>query len=236
MSLEHPLIEIGVQSGDIVMVHASMRAVGGRAEDVVRALLNVLGPAGTLTAYVDFEPTDEHPDFDLKASPASRSHGVLAEVIRRWPCAVRSANPGASMVAVGARASWLCADHPLQYGYGPGSPLSKLVSAAGKVLLLGSHFDHVTLLHHAEHLARLPNKRIVRYFANIAGESKWIEEFDTSEGVVEGMPEAYFDRVVRTFVGNGQGRSGHVGHATAHLLDAATLVAFAVEEMERDFG
>ena len=120
------------------MVHASMRAVGGRAEDVVHALLDAVGSEGTLMAYVDFESTAKVPCFDLAASPAAADHGVLAEVVRRWPGAVRLANPGASMVAVGRHAAWWCAEHPLQYGYGPGSPLAKLVEGNGKVLLLGS--------------------------------------------------------------------------------------------------
>ena len=35
---------------------------------------------------------------------------------------------------MGARAQWLCAEHPLHYGYGPGSPFAKLIEAGGKVL------------------------------------------------------------------------------------------------------
>lgn len=218
------------------MVHASMRAVGGRAEDVVSALLEVLGPRGTLMAYVDFEPTADVPGFDLAASPASASHGVLAEVFRRWPGAVRSANPGASMVAIGERATWLCADHPVDYGYGPGTPLARLVEARGHVLLLGSHFDHVTLLHHAEHLARLPGKRIVRHVIPCGERELTIEEYETSEPIVASMPYAYFDHVVRAYVATGAARVGPVGGATSHLLGAADLVAFAVAMMEREHG
>lgn len=235
--LARELQQLGIQGGDAVMVHASMRAVTGRAEDVVHALLEVLGVEGTVMAYVDFEPTNEVPTFDPDASPAMRDHGVLAEVVRRWPGAVRSTNPGASMAAIGARAHHLCADHPLQYGYGPGTPLAKLVAMDGKVLLLGSHFDHVTLLHHAEHLARIPGKRVTRYeVATSSGSILRLEEFDTSEGVVEAMPERYFDTVIRAFLESGHARSGQVGGATAQLLDARALTAFAVARLERDFG
>ena len=121
---------------------------------------------------------------------------MLPEVIRTWTGAVRSHNPGASMVAIGGRAEWLCSGHPLDYGYGPGSPLGKLVEAGGDVLLLGSSLDSVTLLHHAEHLARLPDKRIVRYQVPTAQGDRCIEEFDTSEPVIAGMPENYFEKIV----------------------------------------
>lgn len=236
MTLADDLAHLGVAAGDTLMVHASMRAVGGRAEEVVAALLAALGPHGTLVAYVDYEPTDDVPDFDLAMSPASISHGVLAEVIRTWPGAVRSANPGASMVAIGERATWLCAHHPLDYGYGPGTPLARLVEVGGHVLLLGSHLDHVTLLHHAEHLARLPHKRIVRHAIRAGGVDLTFEEFDTSEPVVATMPPAYFDHVVRAYVAAGRARVGPVGGATSHLLPAADLVDFAVAMMEREHG
>lgn len=236
MALVDDLRRLGVAPGGTVMVHASMRAVGGRAEDVVTALLEALGAEGTLMAYVDFEPTEEVPGFDVASSPASIGHGVLAEVIRTWPGAVRSANPGASMVALGARARWLCADHPLDYGYGPGTPLARLVEVRGHVLLLGSHLDHVTLLHHAEHLARLPNKRIVRHTITAGGEELTFEEFETSEPVVASMPHAYFEHVVRAYVTARGARTGPVGGATSHLLPAADLVDFAVARMEREHG
>jgi aminoglycoside 3-N-acetyltransferase len=234
--LTDDLAALGLRPGDTVMVHASMRAVGGRAEAVVQALLDVLGPFGTLMVYVDFEPTEEVPQFDLARSPAMGDHGVFAEVVRRWSGAIRSANPGASMVALGARAAWLCADHPLNYGYGPGTPLARLVEAQGRVLLLGSHLEHVTLLHHAEHLARLPNKRVIRVEYKIGGETVEIEEFDTSDGVVEAMPEGYFGSVMRMFVATGQAEAGPVGGATALLMSAEALTRFAVETMERELG
>jgi aminoglycoside 3-N-acetyltransferase len=234
--LTDDLAALGLKPGDLVMVHASMRAVGGRAEAVVQAILDVLGPEGTLMVYVDFEPTEEVQGFDLARSPAMGDHGVFAEVVRLWPGAIRSANPGASMVAVGARAARLCADHPLNYGYGPGTPLARLVEAQGKVLLLGSHLEHVTLLHHAEHLARLPNKRVIRVAYEIDGETVEIEEFDTSDGVVEAMPEGYFGEVMRAFVAAGQAEAGPVGGATALLMSAAGLTRFAVETMERELG
>lgn len=213
-----------------------MRAVGGRAEALVRALLEAVGPEGTLAAYVDFEAVDHVRGFDLARSPAARDHGVFAEVLRCWPGAIRSRNPGASMVAVGARAAWLCADHPMNYGYGPGTPLGRIVESGGSVLLLGSHFDHVTLLHYAEHVARLEHKRVVGYAVEIDGVEQRIEEFDTSEGVVDAMPERYFERVVSRYVDEHQISSGLVGGARSWLLDARELAAFATAEMERDFG
>lgn len=148
-------------------------------------------------AYVDFEPTESVPNFDAQRSPARSEYGVLPEIIRQWPGAVRSLNPGASIVAVGAKAEWLCADHPLSYGYGPRSPFGKLIDCGGKVLPLGSDHNNVTLLHYAEHCAKLPPKRIIRRVYKVRSvngvAAVEVEEFDTSEPVVSAMPETRED-------------------------------------------
>ena len=242
--LQRELKDLGICAGDTLMVHASLRSVGSveeRGQGVLSALLGVLGPEGTLMAYADFEPTSEVPYFDIKRSPARRGYGVFAELVRTHPGAVRSANPGASMVAIGVGAQWLCEEHPLNYGYGPESPLGKLVSVGGKVLLLGSDLDQVTLLHLAEHLADIPDKRVVTRSLNVlrnddtAG-SVMIEEFDTSRPVVSGMPERFFASVVEEFLATGAASSGLVGQALSYLLPAKELVSHAVSVMERDFG
>lgn len=225
------------------MVHVSLRSVGpinGRAEALVRALLKVLGPNGILSAYADYQPTDEIPYFDPDRSPAVPEYGVFPEILRNWPGAVRSRNPGASIVAVGDRAGWLCEGHSLNYGYGEDSPYKKLVEIEGKVLLLGSEFEHVTLLHHAEHIARLPDKRVIQVPTKILFQGRitevTIEEYDTSRMVLDKMPAHYFGEIVQAFI-EGQGTfSGLVGNAKSYILPAKAFIEFAVDRMEREFG
>lgn len=259
--LVQDLARLGLEAGDVVMVHASMRAVGtvlGGPDVVIHALFDVVGDAGTLMMYVDWEHGLSHlvrddaaevvteelweelPPFEPRTSRARRKYGILAEFLRTWPDAVRSGNPNASVAAVGRLAEWITRDHPLQYGYGPGSPLAKLVQAEGKVLLLGSLLGDVTLLHYAEHLARLPDKRVIHYREPILvdGVRRWvkIEEFDTRGPVVGGAPQDYFTPIVRGFLSAGEGRSGRVGQAEAYALEAARLCRYAVGWMERHLG
>jgi aminoglycoside 3-N-acetyltransferase len=254
------LSRLGLEAGEAVMVHSSMRAVGrvlGGPDVVIRALLDVVGVAGTVMIYVDWEHAVHHlngeegtepdpqlleelPPFDPRTSRARRAYGILPEFLRTWPGAFRSGNPGASVAAVGAQAEWLCKDHPLQYGYGPGSPLAKLVEIRGKVLLLGQLLDSVTLLHHSEHMARLPNKRVIRYREPLLldGRKEWveIEEFDTGDPVVPGASDTYFAEIVQGYLATGQGRSGEVGSAPSYVLNAADLHQYAVAWMEDRFG
>lgn len=250
------LRRLGLQPGDSVLAHGALSRVGrllNGPDAVVGALLDVLTPGGTVLAYTDWDARyaelldgagrvpqpwrDQIPPFDARTSRAARDNGALPEFLRTWPGARRSGSPGASMAALGARADWFTADHPVDYGYGPGSPLAKLVEASGKVAMIGAPWDTMTLLHHAEHLADLPGKRVIRYEVPFAvpGGVVWrmVEEFDTSRPVLDGLADDYFAAVVEDFVSAGGGRLGRVGSARTLVVDAAAMCAFAVQWLER---
>lgn len=258
-SLAVDLTKLGLAPGDAVMVHAAVSKVGrllDGPDTIIAALCDVIGQEGTVLAYADWEARyedlcdedgrvppewrDHIPPFDPQRSRAIRDNGVLPEFLRTTPGALRSSNPGASIVALGAKAEWFTADHPLDYGYGEGSPLAKLVAAGGKVLMLGAPLDTLTLLHHAEHLADIPGKRIKRVevpLATPAG-SQWrmIEEFDTGDPIVNGLAEDYFAEIVTQFLASGQGRQGLIGSASSVLVGAAAITAFGVSWLESRFG
>jgi aminoglycoside 3-N-acetyltransferase len=216
---------------------------------VIAALRDAVGPLGTILGYADWQADDEAladatlrddvPPFDPLTSRATRDNGFFPEALRTTPGALRSANPGASMVALGGRAAWFVADHALDYGYGPRSPLGKLVEVRGKVLMLGAPLDTMTLLHHAEHLADLPGKKIKRYEAPVPvdGKTVWrrFEEFNTSHPIVDGLDEDYFATVVEDFLATGRGKRGTIGAAPSVLINAGEIVPFAVAWLERRF-
>ncbi|MGV3720959.1 MAG: aminoglycoside 3-N-acetyltransferase, partial [Actinomycetota bacterium] len=244
--LGRDLRELGVAPGQTLMLHASVKSVGwivGGPNVIIQALLDVLTPSGTLMMYAGWADGTyelahwpeakqraylaECPPFDPATARGVREWSILNDCVRTWPGARRSANPEASMVAVGAAAEWLVQDHPLQYGYGEDSPLAKLVAAGGKALLLGSPWEAVTLLHYSECVARVPNKRTIRYPVPVLdqGRRKWVEveEYDTSNGIVEWAGEDYFGLIVREYLAAGHGAPGQVGAAACCLLDAPSL-------------
>jgi aminoglycoside 3-N-acetyltransferase len=242
---------MGLCPGDTVLVHAALRQVGpvlGGPDSILAALRHVVGPAGTVLAYADWQGQDEienYPDrhddqtpFDLLTSRAARENGFWPELVRTTPGALRSANPGASIVALGARAQWFTADHRLDYGYGPGSPLGRLVEADGKVLMLGAPLDTMTLIHHAEHLADIPH-RIVRYRTPMLADDQMVwssfEEYDTSDppGETDELPANYIGQVVEAFLATGSGARGTIGAAASVLVDARQIVPFAIAWLER---
>lgn len=248
-TLRADLSRIGVRLGDVLMVHAGVRSIGpvtGGVNVIVQALQDVIGPAGTLVAYVDFEPFYEDdevlevPVFDKRIAHAARDHGILHETLRTWPHAVRSDHPDAGVVAIGPLAEWITADHPFQYGYGPGSPLDKVFQSDGRVLMLGAPLDTVTLLHYAEHLARIPDKRLRRYRRLMPGANgpEWIEfeEFDTTEPVHDKFPLNSFERIATDYLAAGKGRQDQFGMAPAYLFDGRDLVEFGIRWMEEFIG
>lgn len=109
----------GVRAGEVIMVHSSFRAVrpvDSGPEGLLEALLEAVGPGGTVMAYVSWDrspydgdnPRELSPDerrgwpaFDPATASAYPDWGVLLEVLCRHPCAVRSANPDNSFAAVG---------------------------------------------------------------------------------------------------------------------------------------
>jgi aminoglycoside 3-N-acetyltransferase len=118
--------------------------------------------------------------------------------------------------------------------------LAKLYQAGGKVLLLGSPLDAVTLLHYSEHMASVPDKRVARYRVPLIrdGRRVWVdvEEYDTGSGIVDWEGGDYFPVIVAEFLASGAGRTGCVGAAVSHLLDAAALHRFAVAWMEKNLA
>jgi aminoglycoside 3-N-acetyltransferase len=253
---------LGVRTGGVLMVHTRMRALGwviGGSEAVVRALLDVLGPDGTLMAYASWE---EHvfsenawpaqyreayraarPVFDVATGAARREYGRIPERVRTWPGAERSAHPDASIVAVGARARELTSDHPHHDAYGPGSPLARLVATGGQVLMLGAPLETLTVLHHAETIARVSGKRRVTFTTPVNEGGEVVEctftDIDTSDGAFRwedlGLEADGFDVIGRAALAAGIGVSGTVGAAECHLFPATELIEFGVTWMEERF-
>ncbi|MEU4620504.1 AAC(3) family N-acetyltransferase [Actinoplanes sp. NPDC023801] len=242
-SLAADLRTLGLVVGDVVMVHSSLRSIGfvaGHVQAVVHALLEVLGPEGTLvvpahTSY-NSDPAGwrnppvpeswwpviraENPGYDRVLSP-SRWMGALAESVRTWPGAVRSGHPQVSVAAVGARAAEIVAEHPLADELGDGSPLGAVYRLDGKVLLIGCGHANNTSLHLAEVRQDQPSMcDSAAAVRDADGSVRWVTWSAPETDICD------FDEVGAAFEAAGPVVVGRVGDAESRLMSQRALVDF----------
>jgi len=234
-SLVADLRRLGVRAGDIVMVHASMRRVGGQAHDLITALDEAVGDTGTVMMTLGAD--DEQAPFEADRTPADPDIGVLAETFRTTAGTVVSDHPEGRFGARGALAVALTSDVPWNDYYGAGSPLERLVQHRGSVLRLGADPDTVTLYHYAENLADVADKiRVVRMpLVRTAGggtATVRVECLDDSDGIRPWDGDDYFADITRAYLATGRPTIGRVGGAIAERFDAADVVAFATRWIE----
>jgi aminoglycoside 3-N-acetyltransferase len=246
---------LGVAPGDVVMVHASLRAVGevaGGPDQVHLALKDCLTPDGTLMMYAgcpryydevgrgnltaaeEREVLEKLPPFDPETARSARDHGALVELFRTWPGA-RVNRHVTRFVVWGRQADYLISQQPWDYALGAGSALERLVELDGKILLLGCDHDAATFLHYAEHIVDIPGKRIARFKVPIEenGRRVWRaqEEVDSSNGAHPNWPDRFFARIVDSYLADHSHGRGRVGGAMSYLISATGLLAFALPVM-----
>ncbi len=251
---------LGVRAGDVLMLHASLRKLGlARSQGVenggdllLSALEEAVGPAGTLLMvlgtdyaldHVNFRPVAERagllkgmPAFDYLNAPVLPEVGWVAEAFRRRSGTVLSKNPSGRFGARGRRAEELVKDQPWNDYYGPGSPLDKLCRWGGRVLRLGSDLETVTVLHYAEYVTKVPDKRRARWDYVLEQGHVFIDCLNDYDGIVKWEGEDYFALIMKEYLAARRHREGPVGAATAELCEAADVVDFGARWMERTFA
>lgn len=188
----------GVPHGGVIIVHSSLSRLGwvvGGAHTAVLALRDAVGSTGTivmpaLSSNLS-EPSgwvappvpeawwqivrDEVPAYDARLTPMT-AMGAVAECFRHLPGTVRGAHPADSFMANGPLADDVIAPHPLESGFGAGSPLDRLYDHQARIVLLGVGHSNNTSLHLAESRTRWAADHRITYGAPLMvdGQRRWV--------------------------------------------------------------
>lgn len=153
------LRESGVGEGDLILAHISLSAfghVGGGADTVIDALLESVGPKGTVLV-----PTFTHcmlyfdgylpRQLQLEAFHPGLGHcwtGVVPSLFLRRPGIARSMHPSHSVAGIGPLAEKCTKEQRLDDPpTGTTSPFAKLAEFGGKLVYFGTTLAPSTFLH-----------------------------------------------------------------------------------------
>lgn len=163
----------GVGRGDLLVVHSGfegLKPAGAKPDEIIDALLDLVGPEGTLAMstipffrkeprgadYMTRDVSDLVPRFDPARTPAST--GEIAYLFMGRPGVVRSRHPINTMAALGPHAAAMMAgnlDGELPLPCGPTSSWKYCVDHGAKVIALGVDLVHtLTIIHTAEDCCR----------------------------------------------------------------------------------
>lgn len=242
IDIKNQLLQIGIQKGDILLVHSSMRKIGNLEHGpitIINALVECLGEEGTLLmpsfpvredAAIKLQ--DQNFLFDRKHSPSQM--GVITEEFRKMPHVSRSFHPSHPVCAYGKLAIDLTKDH---FGeitpFTKNSPFRKVSEYQGKILLIGVTMNQsLTNLHTLEDEVEIPDPIYLDKTCTI----KMID-YDGSEYFMETKLhnsemslKRDCDALKPLFISKGVLVECFLGKANCLLIDAKKLFDVMVEE------
>ncbi len=226
--------KIGIEAGDILTVHSSMKKIGdqvdGGPQAVIQALLDALGEDGTLIMPV-FTSPKEFIDLNEESSRL----GLITETFRIWPEVLRSNDATHSVAAIGKHAEEILAGHEDVAPLDENSPLHKAALMGGKVLHLGTDLKSCSLVHVAESILDIPYQHIP--YPGYENEIRYkgtdgVERVQTrtkspgdSNGFLVLMERPGVQKICKT---------GLIGHATSYLFDAKILLDETIALLKED--
>jgi aminoglycoside 3-N-acetyltransferase len=249
--LVNDLRKIGLQAGDVVLVHSSLSRIGwvvGGPVTAVNALMEVLTEEGTLvmpTFVNNTDPTNwnwpavpkewipiirqERPPFDPAITP-TRGMGRIPEVFRTYPNVIRSNHPQSSFAAWGKHAKEITSEYKMESNFGHESSLRKIYDLNGKILLLGVHHSSNTSLHYAEVKAELPNHPTETQGAAVLEDGKrvwkaWKEiSYDSDD----------FEKIGLAFEKSINYKPSKIGIGESRLISSKDIIDFAVKWLQEN--
>ncbi len=231
------LVKIGVEKGDILLVHSSLSSIGyvqGGAETLIDAVLESVGEDGTMvvpTITGQIFDSPEHPPSYSKDKPCWT--GVVPETLRKRGEACRSRHPTHSVAAIGKDARKIIEGHEeAETPCGKGTPYLKIAELGGKILFIGASLESNTSFHTVEELAKLyyhlqpePTFCKIKMDGDVFEKRCFLHAYGTPR---------VFEEKEEELVEHGVARIGYIGRARSILMDAKKMIEFTLGRIKDD--
>ena len=215
--------QIPLTKSRIVLVHSSYKSLGGvegGAQAVIDALLEWVGPDGTvLLPNFNFQSWTETHYFDVRETPSHM--GIIGELGRMHPDALRTPHPIYSFTALGKRRGEFVACDDME-AYGPNSAFALFHKLNGLNVSIGLHWNSTFSMHHyVEYNTGCDYRRVKKFSGIYIGydgepQIKTYSMFVRKDGrvitdIVPGMDELFDAGVIK---------AAPVGDALVHYCPA----------------
>ncbi|MDY6843569.1 MAG: AAC(3) family N-acetyltransferase [Thermodesulfobacteriota bacterium] len=149
------LRQVGVTAGSSMMLHSSLKSLGyveNGAQTVIKALMDVLTPEGTLLlpSFNHGIPFRKGGQGYFHPNETPTTNGIIPDTFWRMSGVYRSLNPTHSFAAWGKHSRQYVEFHHQTLTMGPKSPLGLLYANGGFCLLLGVDYRSNTFHHVVE--------------------------------------------------------------------------------------
>lgn len=231
--LTRDLQAAGFAPGDLVMIHASLSAIGnvvGGADAVVQSWLDVITPSGTIIMPCFNSASEMEKDLergkliDLRTSPSAT--GKISETFRVRHDVVRSSHPFSSACAWGKRAMEVTSAHALSpFVCHESSPVARLIDFDGVVVGIGIPIAQgLGVAHYLEDTWD-------GFPFEVHSDPRKVSYIDSEGKTISRMIGRYDPKVSRTRIDHPEGR-WICEQLTGHLIKAGILKMFAFGEAD----
>jgi len=236
-ALVRALVRLGVPRGGLLMVHSSLRSLGhvdGGADAVLDALLQTLGPDGTLVLPAFTYPLSRDPDFVFDPVHTPSLMGAISDAGRRHPEARRSLHLWHSISAIGPLAETIVTAGG-ESAWDTDSPMRQIRDRNGHYLLLGVPYQNLTAVHVSEIELQVPYRKPVWNKGTMRrSDGSLVPLVSVGCPPQPGHPGSDFNRLGQRMEDSGVVRVGEVGNAIARLFGGHDLRLAARDLYEQD--